>query len=240
MTRPASLARLRADVADQADIAGAVGTGQRYTPSLLNRLINESINRFRERVSNEANHYLTSSSGTLTAGATGDYPFLVLTVPTAAVRTYGLDINVDGIVRSLHYVPFNDRDKYGGPLATGEPQAWTHFSTREIAILPPPNESYSYVLWYLPVATDLSSDSDQFEGVSGWEDYIVWDVVCRVIVRDQFPQAYQMAVTFRGDVWADILRAATKVSHAGGGRHGRDTMGERLRGISATRRLPPP
>jgi hypothetical protein len=250
MTRAATLARLRGDVAEQADIAGAVGgtSAFRYQTTLLNRLLNQGIQRFRERLSTEAGtHYLVAASGSLTpgvtslpSGASGTYQFGVLAVPTAAVRTYGVDVTINGETRSLGFIPFTERSSYGGPNVTGEPQAWTHFSTREIALFPAPNQGYSYMLWYLPVAPDLVADTDTFDGVAGWEDYITWDTVCRLIVRDQYPSAYQMAVSYRSDIWADILRAATKVSSAGGGVIGRDTFGQRMAGLGRNRRLPSP
>ena len=241
MSRTATLAQLRFDISEQCDIAGAVGTTQRYSTTLLNRLINQSLQRFRERVTNEApQHYLVPAAGTLTAGATSGMPYGFFYVPTSAVRTYGVDITVNGETRSLSYVPFNQRDMYGGPSTTGEPQAWTHISTWGIALFPPPSQAYSYTVWYLPVAPDLVADSDKFEGVAGHEDFITWDVVCRLIVRDTYPQAYQMAVSYRSDVWADIIRAATKVTGAGGGTIARDTFGRRIMGLFRTRRLPPP
>lgn len=239
MARNVTLGQLRADVQNQADIAGAT---TRHVATLLNRLINQSIQRFRERISTEgAQHYLVSVTKSLTAGATSPYPFKELDLSSespAVVRTYGIDITLpSGHVKSLIQVPFNARADYGGPIHQGEPDAWAHYQTAKVAIFPPPETTYSAVVWYLPVLSDLSSDSDTFDGVAGWEEFVAWDVVCKVIVRDQYPTAYQMAVSHRQELWSDILRSATRVSSAGGAVVGRDTFGRR--GLHSYRRLPP-
>lgn len=247
MARNVTLSQLRTDIADQADITGAVGASSRYTPTQLNRIINQSIQRFREKISNEgATRYLVSTSSTLSAGATSPYPFYVLdlsAVSPSIVRTYGLDITVNNVVRTLKHVPFTRRGEYGGPNYRDIPQAWAHYQGNKLAIFPPSNATYTYVCWYLPVLADLSADGDTFDGVSGWEDFIVWDCLCRLIMKDQYPQAYQMASGERDRVWMDIVRQATRVSSEGGAFTGRDTLGEEIRLTSAayrSRNLPPP
>lgn len=244
MARNATLLQLRTDIAEQADIAGAVGATSRYTPTALTRLVNQSINRFRERLSGEgAAHFLVSATGSLTAGATSPYPFGVLDLSALSpslVRTYGLDVTVNGVVYSLKHVPFTARADYGGPLATGVPQAWAHYQTNKIAILPPASSAYVYVCWYLPALTDLSADGDTFNGVSGWEDYVVWDVVMRLIIKDTYPAAYAIATGERDRIWGDIFRNAIKVSSAGGAVVGRDSFGASATFGRSTRILPPP
>ncbi len=246
MSRTVTLAQLRADIAAQADFT--IGSAGRYTSAILNRFINQSIQRFRERLSTEGStHFLVAASGTLTPGATSPYQFNVLdlsAVSPSLVRTFGVDVTLQStsVIRSLSHTPFTMRSDYGGPQMRGEPLAWAHFQTRKIAIMPSPQQAYPYTVWYLPVLDDLVQDSDTFDGVAGWEDYIVWDVVCRMITRDQYQDSYPLASGERDRIWADILRSATKVSAAGGAHIGRDTMGQRglLRVAGRKGPLPPP
>jgi hypothetical protein len=226
MARTVTLSQLRSDIASQADVV--VGSSTRYTSTLLNRLINQSIQRFRERVSTEGmTHYLVATTGTMTSGATSPYAFKVLDLSAVSpnvVRVYGVDITVSNVVRSLVHVPFQSRNDYGGPNATGEPEAWSMFQTTSIAILPAPSESYFWTVWYLPLLADLSADGDTFDGVAGWEQWIVWDVVCNLIARDTYATAYALASQQRDAVWQDVIRGATKVTSAGGAVVGRDTL----------------
>jgi len=227
--RTVTLAQLRQDIQNQADIAGLTA---RHGATLLTRLANQSIQRFREKLSNEgARHFLTVATGTMQAGATSGFPFYSLNAGALAsgiVRVFGVDVKTQGgSWKRLEHTTFEDRTVYGGghPASIGEPRVWAEYQTTTLAILPPPDRSYDFVVWYLPVLNDLSADTDRFDGVSGWEDFVTWDVVCRIIVRDQNPEAYQMAVTYKAEIWADILRNSTRVTGAGDAVVGRDSMG---------------
>jgi hypothetical protein len=243
VARTVTLSQLRTDISTQADIS--TNASGRYTPTQLNRYINQSIQRFREKLSSEGvQHYLASTTGTLSTGATSPYPFLVLDLtaaPPNIVRVFGVDITQNSVVTTLSQIPFADRDNYGGPSNRGTPTAWSNMNTAKLAIFPPPSQALTYVVWYLPVLADLSADGDTFDGIAGWEDYIVWDVVVKLIVRDQYANAYALATQTRNEIWADILRNATKVTSAGGAVTGRDSMGRRgLWAMNRTRLLPPP
>ena len=226
MARTVTLSQLRTDVAAQCDFS--VGASGRYTPTLLNRLLNQSVQRFRERISNEGmTHYLVSTTGTVTSGATSPYAFKTLDLSAASpniVRVYGVDLTVSGIVKTLAHRPFQERNDYGAPSITGEPMAWAMYQTTSIALMPAPDQSYSYTVWYLPLLADMSADGDTFDGVAGWEQWIVWDVVCQLIARDTYQSAYNQAVQLRTEVWQDIIRSSTKVTSAGGALIGRDTL----------------
>lgn len=244
MSRTVTLTQLRADIAAQADFVGATG---RYPDAVVDRFVNQSIQRFREKLSTEGvTHYLVSTSGTLAAGATSPFAFGSLdlsAVTPSVVRSYGVDVTINGgFIKTLQHVPFTERNSYGGPTGKGEPRDWAHYQTRKIAILPAPEGTYPYTVWYLPVLADLVSGSDTFDGVAGWEDFIVWDVVCRLIVRDQYMTAFQTATAYKNELWADILRNATKVSSSGGAVLGRDSLGDRaqLSNWRVKNQLPPP
>jgi hypothetical protein len=240
--RSVSLGQLKADAMELANVAGAT---TRFSPTLITRRANQSIQRFREKVSTEGStRFLTAVSGTLGVGPTSPYPFHVLdlgAVATGIVRTYGLDITVDGDTQTLLQVPFADRDKYGGGRVRGVPCAWAHYQDTKVAVLPPPASAYTYVAWFLPVLPDLVNDSDTFDGVAGHEEFITHDMALTLVARDQYPEAYQLLASRASDIWQDIMRTATKVTSAGGLVIGRDTLGDRLSGmVRGKGRLPPP
>ena len=241
MSRNASLGQIKADVQDQADVAGLT---TRHTASLLTRRINQSIQRFRDRLSaSGCNHFLVSVTKTVSGGATSPYPFYALDLSgenPSIVRTYAVDLIVNGQTKTLIHVPFQERTKWGTENSAGEPVAWANYQTAKVAIMPAPSSAYSAVVWYLPGLPDLALDADTFDGVAGWEEYIVWDVVASVAVRDQNTHSYALVESTRDRLFSEILRGATKVSSAGGAVIGRDHMGERLRGWAHRGRLLPP
>ncbi len=227
MSRTVTLAQLRTDVASLCDFTEGAST--RYTPTLLNRLINQSIQRFRGRISSDGlTHFLTSSSGVL-AGPTSPYAFEVLNLSALPlVQTYGLDVTIQGIVRTLAHRPFTERNDYSDN-GHGIPACWAQYQTTTIAVMPS-RHGDPYTLWYLPLLADLVNDSDTFDGVAGWENWVVWDVVCQLAARDQYEAASAQFSILRDGVWQDIIRAAPRVTAAGGSTVGRDTVRRAARG----------
>lgn len=230
MARNSTLAQLRTDVANQCDFSVASST--RYTPALLTRLINQSIQRFRERVSSTGGtHFLVSTSGTL-SGPTNPYAFEVIdlsSVSPGVVRTYGVDVTLQGVVRTLAFRPFEERNEYSdrGP---GIPVAWSQYQTRTIVVMPSRGGD-PYTVWYLPVLADLVNDSDTFDGVSGWENWVVWDVVCQLAARDQYDEALKQFTFLRDGIWEDIMRGASRVTAVGGSILGRDSLRRPVRSV---------
>lgn len=243
MSRTVTLSQLRDDVSTQADIVGIVSSSERHTPTMLNRYINQSIHRFRERLAAEgAPRYLTSTTGTLTAGTTSPYPFSLLdlsSVTPGIVKIYGVDITVNSSIQTLDGVSFAQRAAYGSQ--PGTPAAWAQYDTTKIVILPAPSSAYAYVVWYLPVFTDLVSDTDSWDGVAGWEQWITWDVVSRVIIRDNTSNAYAMVVGYRDEIFRDILKGAREPNSTASRATASDKFGRRIYGTANAyeRRVPP-
>jgi len=197
MSRTVTLAQLKTDIAYQADVV--IGSTGRYQASNITRLVNQSIQRFRDRLSQSGiEHYLVSYDNTLTVGATSPYPFLLLdlsAVSPSITTIYGFDVTIDGFTQTLQHRPFTQRDESDNIPA--RPRYWSQVRDGKVAVFPPPDFAYAYSVWYLPALADLANDNSTFEAVAGWEDYIVWDVVCRLIQRDAYPDAYAMASSER-------------------------------------------
>jgi hypothetical protein len=230
VSRTVTLSQLRDDVSTQADIVGAVGASKRHTPTMMNRYINQAIQRFREKLSSQgAPRYLVSTTGSLTAGLTSPYAFSLLDLSSAdpgVVRVHGLDITVNNSITKLIPVPFSQRSEYG--TATGIPCCYAQYDTDKLAILPAPESAYTYVCWYLPVLDDLANDADTWDGVAGWEQWITWDVVVRHLVRDQTSRAYAMAMGYRNEIMADIIASASETNVEAPRALARDDFGARL------------
>ncbi len=239
MTRSVTVTQLLDDIKDQAD---TLGTDLRHDPTRMLRKVNQSHQRFRELVTKEGlNLFLTPSSGTLTPGVESPYGFRTLSLSsvTDLVRPVGLDITVNGLVTTLYSIPFEHRNSYGGGTSTSVPEAWAQYNLTSLAILPAPDIAYPYTLWYLPRPNDLTMN-DSLDGVAGWEDWIMWDVVCRLLVRDQGSQALAIAQQERQAVQLDIMKNAQLVNRGGPKSIGRDTFGQRHIGRSRGKLLPPP
>ncbi len=227
MSRTVSVDELISRIRYQADIQGLT---VRHTDTELTTLINQAIQAHRERVSFDSgiSHYLTSYSSTFTAGKTSPFQFGVLDLSTApsepVTRIYALEITINDTVKTLDGVSFSERNDYAN--SPSEPVAWSPIQTCKIAILPAPDQAYSYTVWYLPKFTDIAG-TETFDGIAGYEDEVVWDVCCKIVNRDQFAQAYSMFSAERDRAIAGVmLNAQTPARNVIKRRE--DTLGRRM------------
>lgn len=185
MARTRSLTNLIADLRSLADIEGAV---LRHPDLKITRELNQSIQRFREWVTEEGFAvFLTPYTVNLTTGATSPYVWREVSLaalnPTVA-HVQSVECIVSGNAYDLDKIPFESRNEYAQTNA--QPAAWIQYGD-VIGILPPPDSTYAITVWYLPVFTDLVNGSDTFDGMVGWEEWVRWNTVIALFTRDQYP-----------------------------------------------------
>lgn len=238
MARTVTLDQLRSRIRWQADVSGLT---LRHTNADLTTEINQSVQRFREMISdNGFQYYLRTATGTLPVGKTAPYPFGVLDLSAVSpnvVRVFGIDVTVNSTTHSLDAVDFAERTRYqypDGPTG-GVPVAFTMWTDTNVAILPPSQTAYPYVLWYLPVQTNLVADADTFDGKVGWEDWIVWDGFHKLIHRDTYPALFASVATERANIQQDILKRSRHLQRQGPAVK-RDTRGDKRSKMLLARR----
>jgi hypothetical protein len=176
MARTRTLADLVADVRWQADVEGAM---QRHTTEKIETALNQSNQAFRLMISAVSDYY-KAKSATLSIAA-GDS---TIPIPADMVRLYGFDIQVQGRWRELNEFQFSDRNRYEDNwVTTGPPTYFRQRSETQIDIMPTADGVYSYRLWYLTTGAELDASTD-FDGIAGWEDWLVFDSALRISTRD--------------------------------------------------------
>ena len=206
----------------------------RHTDKKLVRALNQSIQAFRKLISEKGNDfYETTASGVLVAGTS------TITAPADLVDVMGLDITVNGERRSVFPATRGDRNDYqilAGAL-TGVPVSFRMSALATIELYPTPDSAYAYRLLYLPTGTDmtatydandaLTASSSVFDGMAGWEDWIVYDTAVRIATRDAATNDnYELLVAELARIQARILTGRKRV-RAGPLRR-KDTRGRRL------------
>ena len=230
MSRARTLLQLRTRVRKLADIGPDTTTG-RHTNSDVNTMINESWQAMRELVSDNGHElYLKSSTpATMTVGPLTGFSFGTVPVPADCVRIYGIDVTVSAIdIRSLDPATFRDRnqyrDAYGG--ASGIPVVFhvynmgvengASITQGSIALYPAPDRAYTYVIWYLPSWTDITSDTNVFDGMVGWDDWVCWDCVTKLAAADNdMATTYAIAQQERDQAKQRMLKGANAVQRVG-------------------------
>jgi len=213
VARTRTLALMREDLRWQADQLGA--TLRHDNPSLT-RVINQSIQRWREWVSEQGSPlYLTPHSGVLVVGPTAPYAFGAIDfsawVPTP-VHIYLMEVTVNGQILDVPQIPFEQRNQYQGifgPTPTGSTQSIPVGFIRyanTLGIVPPPQSAYPFTVWYMGLGTDLVADVDAFDGIAGWEEWVIWDCLIKILVRDHDAGAYAVATAERDRLQSDFLQ----------------------------------
>jgi hypothetical protein len=203
MARTRSLTNLIADIRALADIEGAT---LRHTDARLTRELNQSIQRFREWVTESGfGLYLTPYTVNLTVGATSPYVWREVSLAAltpALAHVQAVECIVNGQQYDLDKVPFESRNEYMQQNA--QPAAWIQYGDT-IGILPPPESDYVITVWYLGVFVDLVNGSDTFDGMVGWEEWVRWNTLITLLTRDQYPQLIDNAVARTGELKAEFL-----------------------------------
>jgi hypothetical protein len=187
MARTREIQQLEKDLLWQ---LGRDGTWLRNQTERVRRALNQSIAEFREAVSKSGHPYfLRTTSGTLTVGPTAPYHFAVLDLSALTPshhRVYGFDIRVGDQWQSVEVAHFNDRNEEQPVInSSGTPRIWFSFERDSIAYSPAAASAYSYLLFDLPVHEDLVEDDDAFDGLNGWEEWVIFRAGSKLMLRDR-------------------------------------------------------
>jgi len=185
MARTRTLANLRADVRNRADMTFA---DDFITDSELTEYINQSIARLYNLIVNQAQeNYVTSSTISLTPG-TVDY-----NVPSDFYRLRGVDI-----LSGTKYIPiarnsFEKRDNSASAINIDASVSTTYNLvglTLKVFDIP---SATTLRLWYIPAPTRLSADADTFDGISGFEEYVIVDAAIKCKTKQEDDVSVLMA-----------------------------------------------
>jgi hypothetical protein len=177
MARSRTLANLRADVRERADMVGSTF----ITDATLNEYINQSAARLYNKLVAARGHsyYQTTYSFT-----------------TTSATLYALP--ADFWELQLAYID------YGG----GRKQTMRPFMMRELARWSEqsPQAGYTVYMRYTPAPVRMVADGDTFDGIAGWEEWIVLDAAIKALNKEESDTTVLGAQ--RADIEADITALA--------------------------------
>lgn len=179
MARTRTLTLLRDDVRNRADMSFA---DDFITDTELTEYINQSIARLYNLIVNQAQEYYVTSTTTAVTPGTTDYA-----LPATFYRLRGVDYYVNGRWVPLTREGFNKRDNTNNAalqVGTTVPTTYQIVGSN-IRVFDIP-EATNIRLWYIPAPTRLSADSDTFDGIAGFEEWVVIDsaIKCKMKQED--------------------------------------------------------
>jgi hypothetical protein len=176
-----TLAQLRTNARNRADMAGS----QFVSDAELNGYLNSSANELWDLLVSTVEDYgLSSSTVSLVAG-TDTY-----SLPASFYKLRGVDL-VDSngnIIATLKPYNFRERASYSySPTwnLAGLAYLRYHVQGNSIKFVPLPNQNQNVLLWFIPVLTQMVSDSDTLDGVNGFEEYVVVDAARKMRIKEE-------------------------------------------------------
>ena len=187
MPMTVTLTELLSRVRTRADMVGS----DFVTDTELTYWINESIRSLYDMlVKAYGEDYFISSKSFNTVSGQSEYALDASPVSISDFyKLKGVDVvfSTDD-VRTLRRFTFRDRNRYS-PQAT-----WTSGGAKAIVyrlqggklwLLPAPVGVYAVKVWYVPAFTALATGASTFDGINGWEKWVVAEVARKALMKEE-------------------------------------------------------
>lgn len=154
----------------------------------LKQYVNNSIKELYDLlVATFSDYYIANPLEFTLAGTQDGY-----SLPTDFYKLRGLDKSIDGASSesswySIDSFNFAERNRYNytNAIVNAFPLVKYRVFGGQVKIIPPQNAAGLYRMWYIPRAPDLVADGDEFDGINGWEDYVVVDAAIKMLQKQE-------------------------------------------------------
>jgi len=151
-------------------------------PELTNYVNNSLKELYDLMVATYVDYYLAEP---IVATLTSDAYY---TLPSDFYKLRGVDRSFDGSGSdsswyTLSNFNFQDRNKFNAVNMFGRTVPYLNYRPMgdKIKFIPPSSAENSLIrIWYIPSMTTLSSDSDEFNDVNGWAQYVIVDCAIKM------------------------------------------------------------
>jgi len=184
MSRTRTLSQLREEAYRRADCEGAY---DRHDRADVDRDLNQGGARFwDELIAVRGTEYLQTSANITTTADTSSYSLAAFSPRFYMLTGVRLDERGGYPLRK-----FDDHEE-AGLRDTDNTESWpTHYQLRRtgaavssLVILPEHEAGLTIAVNYVPGWADLVDDTDTFDGINGWEDYMIDYAARKMALRD--------------------------------------------------------
>lgn len=153
------------------------------TDSELTSYINASIAELYDiLVSRYSDYYTAETTATVAAGAS------TIPLPAGFYKLRGLDMLNNGNWITLRKFNFEDRNLYNNALPYSRvwgPGVRYRVFGDNVILTPTDSAQGTYKLYYIPAFTPLALDADTFDGINGWEEYVIVDAAIKMLQKEE-------------------------------------------------------
>lgn len=181
MARSVTLGSMRTQARYKADMVNSTFVTDAEFNQYINNSIAELYDLLIQKFGNE--YYLSTYDFNSVAGTD------LYSLPSDFYKVIGVDLRLSGSDWiTIRQFSFNERNRYSSATSRSVYNL-TDLRYRVqgsyIRLLPVPSDNLAIRLWYIPAVAELASDSDTFDGVSGWEEYIILDAAIKALNKEE-------------------------------------------------------
>jgi hypothetical protein len=178
-----SLLALRTAARQRSDMVNS----QFIPDSELTGYVNSSLQELYEKILQAyGDDYWVQAASTFTTDGTND----AYALPTDFFKLLGVDLQLSGTTGWVTIWRFNfgERNQYSLPgiqTFLGRTNVRYRLRGNNILLSPMPVSGLTFRLWYAPRFTPLVNDADSFDGINGWEEWVINDVAEKMLIKEE-------------------------------------------------------
>lgn len=176
-----TLSSIKTQARERADMVNS----KFFSESELNNYVNQSVKELYDRLINAGEYYYLQSANLSVVSGNDTYA-----LPADFYKLLGVDLVVDsqGNAVTLRPFQFEQRNAYlFTPTWNIVGLSYLRYMVQgdNIKFVPQPNSPQQIRVWYAPLCSDLVNDSDTFQGINGWEEYVIVDVCIKMLAKEE-------------------------------------------------------
>ena len=178
-----TLAQLRTAARQRADMENS----DFVTDSELNGYINSEIAELHDLlIQSYGADYFVSSATFSTVAGTDSYA-ISSNVSSSFYKLKGVDILLNGDWYSAAPFNWNERNRFNDSSwgTVAGPNVRYRMVGGNLIFTPAPTGVYSVKVWYVPVATKLTSDSDSYDDLNQYFEYVVTGAAIKCLLKEE-------------------------------------------------------
>jgi hypothetical protein len=221
MARNITLSALRSRIRERGEI-----DNNYISDAVLNDWINESLADLYDQIVATSSDYFLDSSNINVVSGTDAYA-----LPATFYKALGVDVNEGGQWFSMRRFNWGERNTFN--VVSGQNQRTSGYRIMggNLRIIPSPSWSSTVRLWFIPAPPKLVLDADTWDGIAGWEEFAVLDVLIKFYGKEESDPSVFIAQ--RDNCLKRIVSLATDRDE-GEPKRVRDVYTERARSVLKT------
>lgn len=192
MATTMTLAQLRTAARQEADMVNS----QFVSDSEFNTYINQSCFELYDLLIQKFgdDYYIKNPPYTFTTDGTS----YLYALPSDFYKLVGVDLAINNAPASWTTIwAFNFGSRNVNPVPNvqglyGFSNIRVKVSGSNFWVSPVPSAGQTFQIWYAPRMSTLSADSDTFDGISGWTEYVIVDAAMKALAKEESDTSVMM------------------------------------------------